>query len=393
MTATSLHRIHPVSECVQVLSGALSAVAGADPVWMSVEAKREALVSLDRLGAQLEALRMSVMAVSGDVAEIDGCRSVAAWLAPRTLSSPGADHRAERLGRDLTHRWRRVGYALSEGMVSLAQAEVIARALDNLGDEVEPALMLKAEEHLLELAEDFGPKQLRALGDAILERIAPEQYDDQERKKLLEAERRANAATRMSFRNRGDGATDINIRLPEAFAARLKQYLHAWTSPRHDSQAGSPNLDPTTGRRLPHDRILGNAFCSMLEAIDPKVMPAKAGAPTTVVITMPLADLRQGIGVGTLSDGTRISAGEVRRLACNAGIIPAVLGGRSEVLDLGRVKRFFSGKQKLAMSLEDPYCRADGCTVPSDWCEAHHFEELWSQGGKTDLKDGKLLCS
>jgi hypothetical protein len=94
-----------------------------------------------------------------------------------------------------------------------------------------------------------------------------------------------------------------------------------------------------------------------------------------------------------LGDGTRITAGEVRRLACNAGIIPAVLGGKSEVLDLGRMRRLYTAQQKQAMAIGHPECRAEGCTIPAAWCEGHHFSQSWVDGGKTDLKDGKLLCS
>ena len=92
-------------------------------------------------------------------------------------------------------------------------------------------------------------------------------------------------------------------------------------------------------------------------------------------------------------DGTRISAAEARRLACTAGIIPAVLGSDSEVLDLGRLSRLFSAAQKRALGIGHPTCRAEGCTIPATWCEAHHFKDPWCQGGRTDLADAKLFCN
>ena len=98
-------------------------------------------------------------------------------------------------------------------------------------------------------------------------------------------------------------------------------------------------------------------------------------------------------GVGTLGDGTRISASEARRLACGAGILPAVLGGDSEVLDLGRTRRLFSLAQRKALAIRQRSCRVDGCSVPSTWCEAHHAGDPWCRGGRTDLADGMLLCS
>ena len=41
------------------------------------------------------------------------------------------------------------------------------------------------------------------------------------------------------------------------------------------------------------------------------------------------------------STGDRITAEQARRLACQASIIPVVLGGKGEILDLGRARRFF----------------------------------------------------
>ena len=74
------------------------------------------------------------------------------------------------------------------------------------------------------------------------------------------------------------------------------------------------------------------------------------------------------------------------------GILPAVLGGASEVLDLGRTRRLFSRAQRRALALAHPECQAEGCTVPATWCEAHHCRDPWARGGRTDLADGTLLC-
>jgi len=37
-------------------------------------------------------------------------------------------------------------------------------------------------------------------------------------------------------------------------------------------------------------------------------------------------------------------------------------------------------------------CGAEGCTVPSTWCEAHHGRDPWGHGGNTDLDDLLFLC-
>src|SRR3546814_3856994 len=72
-------------------------------------------------------------------------------------------------------------------------------------------------------------------------------------------------------------------------------------------------------------------------------------------------------------------------------LLPAVLGSDSEILDWGRASRLFKSPQRMAAAHNHPTCQAEGCMVPSTWCEAHH-RNPWSQGGRTDLGDLILLC-
>jgi len=53
----------------------------------------------------------------------------------------------------------------------------------------------------------------------------------------------------------------------------------------------------------------------------------------------------------------------------------------------------FSPAQRKAMAIRDRGCRTEGCEIPAAWCEAHHAEQPWSRGGRTDLAHGLLLCS
>ena len=92
-----------------------------------------------------------------------------------------------------------------------------------------------------------------------------------------------------------------------------------------------------------------------------------------------------------LGTGEPITAGEARRLACTAGLIPAVLGTKSEVLDLGRTARLFTTRAAQGPGAATPAVPRRALHVPAPWCEAHHATP-WSHGGKTDLNDGLLLC-
>jgi hypothetical protein len=248
---------------------------------------------------------------------------------------------------------------------------------------------------MVAFAAEFDASELKKLGTAILETIDPDTFEDNERQRLEDELRKANEATRLSLRQRGDGATRISGVLPDGIAARLKTCLSAFTSPRHDAATTDPAedsryLDPVTGKRLPHERVLGEAFCAFIEAADPHRMPMQGGASTTIIVTMDLDKLRAGVGVATAGN-ERIPASEVRRLACQANIIPAVLGGKSEVLDLGRTRRLFSPGQRKALTIRYRTCVVQGCDVPAEQCEAHHLQP-WSKGGATNLDDGVLAC-
>ncbi|HEX5561334.1 MAG TPA: HNH endonuclease signature motif containing protein, partial [Nocardioidaceae bacterium] len=93
--------------------------------------------------------------------------------------------------------------------------------------------------------------------------------------------------------------------------------------------------------------------------------------------------------------GERISAGAARRLACEAGVIPAVyrrlVDGRSVVLDMGRKRRYYTEIQRIALDIEQGGCTTEGCDRPAASCDAHH-DLQWSHGGPTDLPNGRLLC-
>jgi hypothetical protein len=96
-------------------------------------------------------------------------------------------------------------------------------------------------------------------------------------------------------------------------------------------------------------------------------------------------------GAGFTSTGQVLSPGTVRRLACDAQLIPMVLGGDSELLDLGHGERYFTPAQRRAVARRDGHCTYPACTRPAAWCDIHHLR-WWSRGGRTDLDNAALLC-
>jgi hypothetical protein len=281
--------------------------------------------------------------------------------------------------------------AVRAGRITWAQAEVVSQALEALPDALDEELVVKAESHLLAEAGQFGPRHLRRLGRKVLEVVAPDVADDHEYRLLLAEERRARAATRLSFRPRGNGTTDLHARLPDPVANRLRAYLDAYTSPRRVA------LDSEI-QQLPLSRRRGEAFRALLEHVPSSGLPRHGGTPTQVLVLIDYDTLRAQLadagahGVAETSTGDAITAGEARRLACTAGILPVVLGRDSQPLDLGRSSRLFSNSVRKALDVRDRECRAAGCDIPAAWCEAHH-RRPWKPDGRTSLENGVLLCS
>jgi hypothetical protein len=387
---------HPVVACAERVGQELAEIAAVPVEFMSAEEKAAALLAVSAAADRVAAIKLRLLASADDVAAGAGARDAGAWLAHETRGDRHEQLRDLRLGEALSRRWQGLGDGLAHGAVNLAQTRVIAHALDQLPADVPAEVVAMAEEQLVEFAAEFGPRDLRVLGRRILDVVAPEVAEAAEAKALDDEERRAAQTTSLSFSPCGDGTTRLRGKLPDAAAHRLRTYLDAFTSPRRGgvstgstSEDGSGHLD-----RLDVRTRRGKALCALLEHLDPKKLPAHGGDATTVMVTMTLDQLRAELATAGLisSDDLRITADQARRLACTAGIIPAVLGGRSEILDLGRTQRLFTSAQRKALRLRDRRCRAAGCTIPATWCEAHHLKP-WALGGETNLDDGVLLCS
>ena len=373
-------QVHPVFGCVAELEAALKAVADVDPTFMRTDDKAAALLALTRIVGQVEELRDRVLASADDVAAEEGARDAAAWLAHQARLGGGEARSALRLGRACVDQWHGLARARREGDVTATQADIIRRALAELPAEVDDDLRRRAEARLVAEAAHFGPRELRILGRRVLDVVSPDAADEHERRLLEREDDHAARTTYLTSRRVGDGTTELRARVADPLAERLLTYLDAFTSPR---VAGDD--------RRPYDQRLGAAFGAFLESVDPKRLPLHGGDATTVLVTVDLETLRTGLGTAFIGDEP-ISAAEARRLACTANILPAVLDGASEVLDLGRASRLYRPPQRKALALKYPTCAAAGCDVPAVWCEAHHGGKPWASGGRTDLADGVLLC-
>jgi len=389
--AASDQRVHPIVGFTRALGTALDRVLVCEPAFLCLEDKRTVLVELARERARLEALELGVLAAADrdDVGAETGATSTGAWLSHVTLADRPETAAKVKLARALDEELASTRQGLAAGDYSAAHATVITRALADLPAGLEPDLVARAEKTLVEGAHHLTPKQLRQVSRHLLEVVAPEVLDAREKDRLDRQDAAAFANARLSMRSLGDGTSQGWFRLPDLHAGILKTAVEAVIAPRKNAK---PEPDAITGQVPDHATRMGQGLCEILEHLPTDGYGDHGGLAATLVLTLDHEVLKTGLGSAALGDGTPVSPGETRRLACGAGIIPAVLGGPSTVLDLGREQRLFNRAQRVAMTLRDKGCRAEGCDRPPSWTEAHHLTKPWAEGGKTDLADGILLC-
>ncbi|MFK5632960.1 MULTISPECIES: DUF222 domain-containing protein [unclassified Ornithinimicrobium] len=178
----------------------------------------------------------------------------------------------------------------------------------------------------------------------------------------------------------------------EAVRAILRSPLAAPASKEELEATGEE--DPRTPGNRRYD-----AFMTVIR----RGVAGTRGQPTTpkamLLVTLDFETLKRQLaqsqgnapGCGATLDGASVSAETIRRLACEADLVPMVLGGAGEVLDQGRRHRLVTPGQRVRLAVRDRGCTIPGCTVPATWCDAHHVVP-WSHGGRSDLSNYALLC-
>jgi hypothetical protein len=385
MTAVA-HQPHPVTRVVTGVRDQLSSVAGV-PVWsMDPAETTTAIGDVQSAKAQLAELEARLLAHADriELPSQTGATSTANWHAHRTRTTRPAAHRVMRLGQGLeSHDLTRT--ALAAGHIHVEQAETILRALAELPTELDAELMEQAETHLLAEAAHHDAKTLRILGRRILEILDPDAADAHEAALLEREERDAQAATRLTVWDDGHGKLHGRFTIDSSLTGAIfKKALFAFAAPKHRASQGP------LGERKPTPERLGQAFVEMIQRYPVKKLPHAGGLNATVVVLMPMETLIGELKAAHLDTGESISPGLARRIACEAGIIPAVLGGESQVLDLGRKKRFHNEAQRIAKTIEAGGCEVEGCDMPPGACHLHH-PIRWADGGQTN-RDGIMIC-
>ncbi|MHB1009089.1 MAG: HNH endonuclease signature motif containing protein [Propionibacteriaceae bacterium] len=317
------------------------------------------------------------------------------WMARSGQETPREASSAVWAARALERR-PAVRDAAAGGHITIGQAKAIGEALDALPTSLDRASRTAAEQLMLHEAQHAPAEKLRTMTDRILRQVAPEKSDSPEQRaaKLAERDVRARSRRRLWFGPETDGSIEFGGSLPVVAGRRLQSMVQAVSDRRY--RAAKDSRDRRAMQETPQQRA-ADALVEILDAAaaghsgDPQP-PSIPVATAQLQVLIPYQDLLdRAAASGVLSDGTPLSAGELRVLACDADLIPAVLGSASEVLDLGRRVRLAPPSLRRAIGLRDGGCAFPGCTTPMRHCDLHHVRP-WQEGGRTEQGNLVALC-
>ncbi|MBC7297461.1 MAG: DUF222 domain-containing protein [Demequina sp.] len=284
-----------------------------------------------------------------------------------------------------TPRYPVVAEAALAGDLSVEAAGLITVGLETLTDRISAAQLHALEGRLVLKAVHLAVHEVRRL---VTTAVAKADLPG-----LEERERRQHAERFVVFKEDHTGMVTFTGKLDAVTAAPIRTVIEQVVTQDFRARRHQDPMSPD--RRTADVRTVGQMRADALFQICRHALGCKntdqSGVRTTIVVRMTKNAFDCGQGVGRI-DGTDqpVSVGQLRRLAGDAGVIPAVLGGDSEVLDLGRRKRMFTRAQRLALLERDGGCAK--CHAPPEHCEAHHID-WWDNGGTTDLANGVMLCT
>jgi hypothetical protein len=360
----------------------------------------EAVAEVESLKSTLDALEL------GMVRELDATDAVkpVGWTSTQdflTAVAGGTKHTGPAMVRLATALdsplLAPVAEAIGDGWLSTAKAQVIERAIEGLPGN--PDLRARGVQALLSEAKALDATELKRLTNRLLAMIDPSGEDRRDERALDRLERAAHLNRCLTITDDQAGGAWLKGRCSIEDAALIKAALIPLSAPH---PAAGPVCDPDTcalpgcchDGRDPRDhgtRMLDalTEACRRVQTAD--LLPESHGAVPRLTVTMDLDELRNRSGFGTTETGEQLSATTIRRLCCDSHIIPAVLGGCSEVLDVGRQQRLVTAAIWKALVARDRHCRFTGCTRPPIMTHAHHIVH-WADGGPTSLHNLVLLC-
>ena len=269
--------------------------------------------------------------------------------------------------------------AVAGGSVTVRKAMTALRQLAQVEHNLDPTKREEALTSLTQMAQTGYDRNLIAVGSTLMALVGADRSLERNENMLA-----ALSCLRLSPLDNGMIKVSGQID-PEAGAV-----LAATLDP-----LSAPNPGEANGGRDPRpaDRRRAEALIEVCRRATAAGGSAPATSKAQIVVTIDYDHLHDALrGAGTTLSGAALAPETVRRLACDASIIPMVLGSPSQPLDVGRTKRLVTPALLAALWVRDKACTFPGCGRPHQWCDTHHIRH-WLDDGPTSLPNLALLCA
>ena len=282
-------------------------------------------------------------------------------------------------GMPLEPRLPATATALGGWEIDRAHAEVIERALStDAAGRLDPEVWASVEAQLADYARLYRPDELAKFAAQLIELLdqdgPPPEDEDQQVNEL-----------HLSKSHTGGGGR-IKGTLDAATFDVFARAIRANLTPTESGDPTGLGRDKTLGER--QAEALG-AICERV--LDDGYLPVDGGERPHISAIMNIETMRRQARGAELEFGGMTTAGELRRLLCDAKITPVVLDGESLPLDVGREKRCVTPPQRKAIAARDRGCAHPSCDRSPIWCTVHHIIH-WIDGGTTDIDNLVMLC-
>jgi Domain of unknown function (DUF222)/HNH endonuclease len=363
---------------------AAAAEAGSDEDLLGVLARCESVVRrADRVTvatvASLE--RRGVFADRGYRSSAGALSDLVGWehveARRRVVAAEQVAPRAGLDGSSLPPRLSATAAVFAAGRASLRHVEVIARVLDGpSARRLTPEQWTGAESALAAKAELYTPSELQAWGAALVEALDQdgEEPDDRPSAQVNELHLTRLATGGGKLKGRFDDAAMFD-NIAAVIDAKAKPLT------RDD--------DRTAGQR--QAEALADVCGYVLDHGPAGLVPECGGHRPHVNVLIRLEDLQNRARAACLDFGGVVSPEALRMLCCDATVVPIVMNGAGQPLDVGRATRTIPDGLRRAVAARDRGCAHPGCDRPPSWSEVHHIRE-WELGGETTLSNLVMLC-
>lgn len=261
------------------------------------------------------------------------------------------------------------GEAMAEGVLAEEHVAAVADVMKKL-----PA---EAERSIVEFARQYEPGAVRSFGKELADRLdqdGPEPRDTEPKWPVNKLRKRW-----------VEDQLEVWAKLDKVAGGKFETMLDPLAKPRPTTPEEGPDPRSTAERE-------GDAFAELIDlTLRADQLPEHGGESVTLTLTMRYEDLVEQSGQAALDTGEWLTAAEARKLACDAGVIPLVLGGRSQPMNIGRRTRALNVGIRRILVARDRGCAFPGCGRPPKHCDGHHIRH-WADGGETSVANTVLLC-